>query len=255
LATSQASEPIAIGYVHDEFVHARFMRCVLDAERHEGAIVLSVEGNNVPAQRNDLVRQFLNTGRQWLYMCDTDTVFAPNVVSRLIGKTTPTRRIITGLVYCDGRPPHPMMYERIADTAAGIGMFQSIAEWEPESLVKIDATGGGSLLVHRDVYLEMEKRRPEPAATWFEYSIMAGMQLGEDFTFCIRAEDAGFEIYADTSTRVGHIKPRVILCYRPQLTELLHSLNSMCSRMDDWSLNMARMQPSAGKPSTGRPST
>lgn len=200
----------AIGYVHDEMVHARFMRCVLDAEKYEDALVLNVEGNNVAAQRNDLVKKFLNSDREWLYMCDTDTVFAPNVISRLLMHITDTRRIISGLVYCDGRPPHPMMYRRVADTAAGIGMFQAIAEWPPEALIRIDATGGGSLLVHRDVYLEMEKKLPNRGAPWFEYTVMAGMQLGEDFTFCIRAADCGIELYVDTSTRVGHIKPRVI---------------------------------------------
>jgi hypothetical protein len=202
----------AIGYIHDELVHARFMRCVLDAEKYEGADVLNVEGNNVPAQRNDLVRKFLNSGRQWLYMADTDTVFAPNVISRLLMHGTDTRRIITALVYCDGRPPHPMMYHRVADMAAGIGMFQAIPEWPRDELIRIDATGAGALLVHRDVYLEIEKRLPNRATTWFEYTNFSGMQIGEDFTFCMRAAECGFEIYADTSTRVGHIKPRVILC-------------------------------------------
>jgi GT2 family glycosyltransferase len=200
----------AIGYVHDELVHARFMRCVLDAEKYEDALVLNVEGNNVPAQRNDLVRKFLNSDCEWLYMCDTDTVFAPNVISRLLTHATDTRRIISALVYCDGRPPHPMIYKRIADTGSGIGMFQAIAQWNPNELVRIDSAGAGCLLVHRDVYLEIEKRIPNKASTWFEYTNFSGMQMGEDFTFCMRAADAGFEIYADTSTRVGHIKPRVI---------------------------------------------
>jgi GT2 family glycosyltransferase len=205
-------ESKAIGYVHDELVHARFMRCVIDAAKYEDAVVLNVEGNNVPAQRNDLVRNFLATGREWLYMCDTDTVFAPNVISRLLAQSSPDRQVISGLVYCDGRPPSPMMYRRVADVAIGVGMFQSIAEWEPESCIRIDATGAGALLVHRDVYLEIEKRFPAyKMSQWFEYVHLAGVHLGEDFTFCIRADDAGFEIVCDTSTRVGHIKPRVIL--------------------------------------------
>jgi hypothetical protein len=200
----------AIGYVHGELVHARFMRSVLDAENYEDALVLDAEGLSIPDARNNLVRKFLATDLEWLYMADTDTVFAPNVISRLLMHADEYHKIISGLIYVDGRPPFPMMYRRIADTAADFGMFQSIAEWKPEALIKVDAVGAGCLLVHRDAYLEIEKRHPNRAAPWFDYSIMAGMRIGEDMMFCIRAMDAGLQIHTDTSTRVGHIKPRVI---------------------------------------------
>jgi GT2 family glycosyltransferase len=200
----------AIGYVHGEFVHARFMRAVLDAENYEDALVLDAEGLNIADARNNLVRKFLDSGLEWLYMADTDTVFAPNVISRLMLHADPDHLIVSGLIYVDGRPPFPMMYSRIADTAAGFGMFKSISEWPHGQCIKVDAVGAGCLLVHRDAYLEIEKRFPNRAAPWFDYAIISGMRIGEDIMFCVRAKDAGLKIYTDTSTRVGHIKPRVI---------------------------------------------
>jgi GT2 family glycosyltransferase len=200
----------AIGYVHGEMVHARFMRCVLDVENYEDALVLDAEGLSIADARNNLVRKFLDSDIEWLYMADTDTVFAPNVISMLLLNAESGCQIVSGLINVDGRPPFPMMYRRIADTAAGFGMFQSIAEWKHGECLEVDAVGAGCLLVHRDVYLEIEKRYPNRAAPWFEYTIMAGMLIGEDMTFCWRAADCGFKIYTDTSTRVGHIKPRVI---------------------------------------------
>jgi GT2 family glycosyltransferase len=200
----------AIGYVHSEMVHARFMRCVLDVESYEDALVLDADGLNIADARNNLVRKFLDSGLEWLYMADTDTVFAPNVISRLMLHAESGCSIISGLINVDGRPPFPMMYRRIADTAAGLGMFQSIAEWKHSECLEVDAVGAGCLLVHRDAYLQIEKRFPDRAAPWFDYAIISGMRIGEDIMFCIRAKDAGLKIYTDTSTRVGHIKPRVI---------------------------------------------
>jgi hypothetical protein len=200
----------AIGYVHGEFVHARFMRAVLDAESYEEAYVIDAEGLNIADARNNLVRKFLDSDIEWLYMADTDTVFAPNVISRLMLNAESGCQIISGLINVDGQPPFPMMYRRIADTAAGHGMFQAINEWKHGECLEVDAVGAGCLLVHRDVYLQIEKHFPDRAAPWFDYAIMSGMRIGEDIMFSVRAADTGFKMYVDTSTRVGHIKPKVI---------------------------------------------
>jgi GT2 family glycosyltransferase len=210
---------VALGYIHGQMVHARFMKCVTDLQHYDPSVtILETEGNNPANQRNQLVKDFLNTECEWLYFADTDTVFAPNIIHRLLAHTDPDHMIVSGLIYVDGRPPFPMMYRRVADIASGngpFGVFQSIAEWKREDCIRVDAVGGGCLLVHRDVYLEIEKKLPNRNCTWFEYANFAGMAIGEDITFCMRAADIGHKIWVDTSTRVGHIKPRVILCSHP----------------------------------------
>jgi hypothetical protein len=206
-----------IGYVYDEFVYARFMESTLNCAVHENAPVLSETNLSIAQARNDLVRAFLGTGREWLYMADTDTIFPPNVITRLLKRTDNDHMIISGLLYANGRPPFPMMYKRIADSGNGAFMFQVIAEWEPKSLVRVDGTGAGCILVHRDVYLTIEKKFPRRASVWYEYTTMGSATIGEDFTFIMRAADAGFETYVDTAVRVGHIKSRVILCWLPRV--------------------------------------
>jgi GT2 family glycosyltransferase len=207
-----------IGYVYDEFVHGRFMESVLNCAVHENAAVISETGLSIAQARDDLVKVFLSTGREWLYMADTDTIFTPNVISRLLRRADDDHMVINGLVYANGHPPFPMMYERVADTSSGsLGVYRMISEWEPKSLVRVDGTGAGSLLVHRDVFLEIEKRFPRPSSIWFEYTPMGTFTIGEDFTFFMRAMEAGFKVWVDTSVRVGHIKSRVILCYQPRV--------------------------------------
>jgi len=61
------------------------------------------------------------------------------------------------------------------------------------SLVKVDAVGGGCLLIHREVLAKV----PRP---WFS----AREGGTEDFYFCRKAKQAGFEIYGDMSVICDH---------------------------------------------------
>jgi GT2 family glycosyltransferase len=202
-----------IGYVYDEFVHGRFMESTLNCAVHEDAAVISETGLSIAQARDDLAKKFIGTGREWLYMADTDTIFPPNVITRLLKHADEDHLIINALLYANGHPPFPMMYERMADTSSGgAGVFRVIDKWEPKSMVRVDGTGAGCMLVHRDVFLEIEKRFPRRTSIWFEYTPMGTFTIGEDFTFFMRAMEAGFKVWVDTSVRVGHIKSRVILC-------------------------------------------
>jgi hypothetical protein len=41
---------------------------------------------------------------------------------------------------------------------------------------------------------------------WFEFlKDPRGGELGEDISFCVKARECGYEIYADSSIHVGHI--------------------------------------------------
>jgi hypothetical protein len=217
-----------IGYVYDEFVHARFMESTLNCAKHENAAVMGETDLSIAQARNVLVANFLSTGREWLYMADTDTIFPPNVISRLLKRTDKDHQIISALIYANGHPPFPMMYERVADHSVDLFVFQVITEWEPKSLVRVDGTGAGGMLIHRDVFLTIEKKFPRRASIWYEYTTMGSGTIGEDFTFIQRAYDAGFETYVDTSVRVGHIKSRVILCSLPRVIGQSHSQSSTC---------------------------
>jgi GT2 family glycosyltransferase len=217
-----------IGYVYDEFVYGRFAESLFNAATHEHAAVISESELSIAEARNVLVKTFLSTGREWLYMTDTDTIFRPDVISRLLRNADQDHLVISALLYANGHPPFPIMYERIADMSLDYAVFQVIQKWEPKTLVRVDAVGAGCLLVHRDVFLEIEKKFPRRASIWFEYSSMGSVVIGEDFTFCMRAADAGFGIYVDTAVRVGHIKSRVILCSWLRATGKLHFQSLTC---------------------------
>jgi len=63
----------------------------------------------------------------------------------------------------------------------------------PSTLLEVDAVGFGGLMMKREV---LEKVKPPR----FEFK-----HAGEDFDFCLKAKRAGFRIFLDGTTQMGHI--------------------------------------------------
>jgi GT2 family glycosyltransferase len=197
---------VAIGYVHGDYVHARFMKSVIDEMCRDGAIVIEEQSEPfVDKARNVVVDRFLASGREWLLSVDTDIILPACVVTRLMSRRQP---LIGALINVNEDKPFPQIYHRIADVGAEpFGVFQIQQEYEPGELIRADATGAGCMLIHRDVFEAIPGR---PPCRWFQHEAIGLEIYGEDFTFCKRAKVAGFQLYIDTAVHAGHIKNRVI---------------------------------------------
>jgi GT2 family glycosyltransferase len=199
----------AIAYVHGSMVHAPFMASVVGAIRLGRYSVLArMSGPNISVSRNMLVEDFLATDRTWLFMVDTDVVFKPDAIERLVDGG---HSIVSGLIYVDDDPPFPMAYRRLADLAVGMPLFMAVRELVVDgSCVEVDAVGAGCLLVHRDVYRDIETKMPYRAAQWFQETAIGPNLIGEDMSFCDRAAQLGHSIWVDTNVRMGHMKQHMI---------------------------------------------
>jgi hypothetical protein len=149
---------------------------------------------NISQARNDLVRQSLSEGCSHLLMADTDQVYPPQTLNRLISHG----KDIAGVRVHRRYPPFDVIMHR-----GEVGRYEHVPDEECFSgdLVPVDATGTGCLLFDTRVFLEID----EP---WFEPGTLPnGMPIGEDINFCSKARAAGYEIYVDTSIEVGHLAP------------------------------------------------
>ena len=75
----------------------------------------------------------------------------------------------------------------------------------------VDYTGFGWVLIKNGVWEHEEMKYPwfAPKMQVFESGDVQDM-CGEDVSFCLDAQEAGFDIWADPRIRVGHEKTRVI---------------------------------------------
>ncbi len=206
-----------IGYVHPGTVRAEFCASLL-ATAMEGATPLDAvltlhSGPNISTARNKLVDDFLSRQRApWLLMCDTDMVFAPDALTRLIAAASAGDAPVVGALCFsqnDGAAdPYPVMYELVREPGKPLA-FARLASWPEDSLVRVSATGAAFLLCHRDA-LDAIRASTDPAAPWFRETAIPGAPLalmGEDMTFCLRAGAAGVPVHVHTGVQVGHIKP------------------------------------------------
>lgn len=157
----------------------------------------------VPAARNQLVREFLASGLEWLWFVDTDMTFAPDALETLLGAADPEERpVVGGLCFgLDGLEVHSTLMRKGRD-----GITYDLAlTWPPDQLVEVDATGAACLLIHRGLLERLRAACPAPHH-WFADEVHAGIDVGHDLVFCERVKALGARVFVHTGVRVGHLK-------------------------------------------------
>ncbi len=122
-----------------------------------------------------------------LFFVDSDMAFDPRVLERLLERN---KDIIGGVYYHRHFPKEPVV-GMLVD-----GKVKTVQE-VPKEPFRCAAIGTGCLLIRTEVF----KKMPEP---WFFYDPPPN-NLGEDTWFCVKAQEAGFEIWADPTVQVSHI--------------------------------------------------
>lgn len=137
------------------------------------------------AARNALAARALDQGADWLLWLDSDMVFPPDCLERLLAHG----RAIVGGVYPKRSPPHHV--------AARMSPDQSDA---PDGMTRMELMGFGCLLVSAAVF----RATPRP---WFSIDLNGPVEVHEDGWFLNRARAAGFEAWCDDALTVelGHI--------------------------------------------------
>lgn len=186
-----------LGFITGPSVSFWFMHSVLnlfgnDAQgRFANSWVLTF-GPYIHANRNDLQRQFMDTGRDWLLSVDNDIIFTPGDVFAL---------------YDEAEKRGPGIYHGSYVLENG---FQVAGVWNddeemvyhnlislPEKPTEIGVVGMGFTLIHRSVF-----EATGPDAFW----PVNGFSTGEDLSFSWRAREAGFTPILVPECNVGHHK-------------------------------------------------
>jgi len=199
--------------IHGEDVRGAFMSSVVAALTSPARDLLGsfydlASGPVLSIARNTCAEEFLRSGMEWLWFVDTDTVFGPDVLPRLLALAHPVKRpVLSAAVPVGGRDPR----ERMAVTGIpelfwaayrsdAVGGLKPLPAREPlGELERVDAVGTGCVLIHRDVLAAVG---PGPFCELSEGNAV----MGEDLAFCRRADALGVPIHVAGQVRVGHAK-------------------------------------------------
>lgn len=195
----------SVGLVYDEFFLSMLGMFHHDSchERYISGFIRQ-RSSILAYGRNRLAEDFLiqYPDAEWLCMVDTDMMFPPDTLARLMAVASPERPIWAGLCfgYQEKTLCVPVFYKIIGEDYMPIAI-------EPNHMYKLDAAGTGFMLIHRSVLVKLgESTAPWP---WFGHDLSEvnpKKMLGEDITFCQRARAAGFEIWGHGGVEIDHIK-------------------------------------------------
>jgi glycosyltransferase involved in cell wall biosynthesis len=213
-------DSVCLSYIHPADVSSYFMESVVELLDYDKKVVERISltsGPRIASARNTVVREFLaNRRSEWLVMVDADMVFAPDAIEQLVaGAREKNVGIVGALCYgCTATGVmNPTLFRLVTDEQGK--KFELYERVPPPGMVKVDATGTGMILIHRDILLDIGDRwGPHSAWPWFhEGEMKYGPQMveyGEDIGFCIRAHLQGHDIFVNTAVVANHHKPIVV---------------------------------------------
>lgn len=185
---------LGIGWpLTNEMIHSKFVLSFILMEKpREYAFFLPQFPGYIDKIRNNIVEQALKSECTHLLMMDTDQTYPIETIPKLMFHD---KDIVAAKVHRRYPLFDPILYR------GSINNFTSVPdeEWIGADLVEIDATGTGCVLFDLKVFENI----PYP---WFkEETGDDGKPIGEDIYFYAKAKEAGYQIFADVSLKIGHL--------------------------------------------------
>ena len=154
-------------------------------------------GSLVYNARNSLARQAIKAEADWVLWLDSDMVFGPDLLQRMLNVCTENDIDFLTAVCFRRKPPYtPCLFDRLEKFGNGASFtsFMSV----PEGRFKVGGCGLAGALMSTDVLLSVSAK--------FAGHIFDPMEgFGEDVAFCWRARQCGYDIWCDSSIEMGHV--------------------------------------------------
>lgn len=152
----------------------------------EGMALAFVTGTYVHRARQDLAEYALEIGADYVLWLDSDMRFPRDALIRLLMHD----RAIVGINYSARTvPPDFTAIKRVADGEDD--GERCVTGPDSTGLERVDAIGGGVMLVRTDVYRAIAEK------PWYWYDYRDDTHYGEDVYFCLKAKEAGFQPFVD----------------------------------------------------------
>ena len=195
---SVGGQKLGIGIpLTDKFVHSQFLDSWVMMERPDFTYLRPMFPGNISSVRNALVEQALDQGCSHLVMMDTDQIYPPDTITKLLSHSVD---VVGGKVHRRYPPFDPILYK------GNVNKYEHVSDELCESgeLVEVDATGCGCIMFNTKVFTTIEQ-------PWFKEVISDCITptdkevIGEDIGFCSKMKEHKFDIYVDTSIDIGHL--------------------------------------------------
>lgn len=182
---------IAIGLPTNRGLKPKCLQSLLEMlayKAYDYHIVVSTKGYNTAENRNYIAAQAVREECTHLFLVDDDMIYAPDTLEKLVASMKP----IIGAKYHvrrDVEEGNPDVIEYLNDE-----------DKDRTDIFDCKAIAGGCLLISTEVL----KNVPQPHF-WYKIFPNGMVEMSNDWWFCEKAREAGYEIWCDGSLYPGHI--------------------------------------------------
>ena len=184
-----------------DMVHTAFFASYSHMRKVGDTMLSCCQNSLIYDARNRLGKSALETGADRILWLDSDMVLPVDLMERLSEDLGNGCECVSSL-YFKRVPPHePVAYKTLQrnETADG-GVeieVESVKEWPADQLFEVEGIGFGACMMTTDLYRRVYEEYGLP------FSPLLG--LGEDLSFCARAQKLGAKLYCDSRVKPRHI--------------------------------------------------
>jgi len=184
-----------------DIVPALFCQSLALLQRAGDTMIGFEVGSLVYNARNNLARQAIKAEADWVLWLDSDMVFSPDFLQRMLKACTENGiDFLTALCFRRKPPYTPTLFDRLekVDKGASYTALMSV----PDGRFKVGGCGFAGVLLSTDVLLSV--------ASKFGRMFDPIYGFGEDLAFCWRARQCGYDIWCDSDIEMGHVGQTIV---------------------------------------------
>ena len=145
--------------------------------------------------RNSLAQKACENGYDRIMFIDSDMIFEEDLYKRLSARLDEGYDFMTGIYFTRRTPILPVIYSDVYmenNTPTAV----EFKDYPKDSIFKVSACGFGGCMMTTKMLLDIAKKYGLPFSPILGFS--------EDLSFCIRAREAGYNLFCDSSIKMGH---------------------------------------------------
>ena len=172
--------------------------------------ICNISGCSVVSRvRNLIASDFLSSDCTDLMFIDSDINFDAEDIFRLMAwNIDPKKGIVAGIPVARKKGK---VYISTLDTDDDEHIFM-----DKMGLIRAKRVATAFMMIRRDVFTQLKDAHPEwvyhdekkvgdEMIAFFDFALKDGNYIGEDFLFCDRARELGFEVWIDPTIKLGHM--------------------------------------------------
>ena len=177
-------------------VAASFAECLARLKKDDDCIVILNQSSLVYDSRNALAEYAISKNTDLVLWLDSDMIFPPELLERLRADIESGKDIVSGLCFCRRYPYLPVVYEKM-ELDGERPITSSYVDYPEDEMFRVAGCGFGVVMMRTDVLRKITDKY---------HTVFSPLpHFGEDFSFCIRARECGYEIWCDPTIPIGHV--------------------------------------------------